>query len=208
MQQLRKEYKRLSLSEHNVLPDPFAQFDIWFIEALNSGIEEPNAMALATVSPEGMPSARMVLLKEVEKDGFVFFTNYQSRKGRHLEKNQNAALLFFWDKLERQVRIEGLVLKTDAQYSDDYFQSRTRESKAGAIASKQSTVIGSKEALENEFLKILGSESKTTLRPEYWGGYKLMPVLFEFWQGREHRLHDRIQYRSESGRWITERLAP
>ncbi len=208
LQQFRKEYTRLSISEPGLSADPFEQFKFWFADATEAAHPEPNAMALATASPGGMPSIRMVLLKDILKDGFVFFTNYKSRKAKHLDKNPNAALLFFWEKLERQIRIEGMVEKTDPAYSDAYFQSRTPESRAGAIASEQSSVIDSREILEKKYRKILTSGSQNLERPNDWGAYKLKPVLFEFWQGREHRLHDRIQYRQENGGWIKERLAP
>lgn len=207
-QQFRREYKNHSLSTINTSSDPFIQFNNWFVEATDSGIGEPNAMALATVSSEGMPSIRIVLLKDVEPDGYVFFTNYHSRKGSQLEKNPQAALLFFWPELERQVRIEGRVVKTDPEYSDNYFNSRTAGSRAGAVVSPQSRVISSREPLESAMSKLLQNQHKDLRRPEYWGGYKLIPELFEFWQGREHRLHDRIQYRKNDKNWIKERLAP
>jgi pyridoxamine 5'-phosphate oxidase len=208
MQQFRKEYKLQILSETNTSYDPFQQFNAWFQNAVDSGIPEPNAAALATASPDGMPSVRMVLLKGIEKGGFVFFTNYESRKGIHLSNNPKASFLFFWGELERQIRIEGRVEKTDPAYSDAYFLSRPNESRAGAIVSHQSVKLKSRDLLEKEFFETLGSEGKTLTRPEYWGGYALKPVLFEFWQGREHRLHDRIQYRLNDSRWLKERLAP
>ena len=208
MKQFRKEYKRLSLLESNTLPDPFDQFNTWFKEAGDAGISEPNAMALSTAGTGGMPSVRMVLLKEIEKDGFIFFTNYHSRKGRQLSENKQAALLFYWEPLERQVRIEGRVEETSAACSDHYFRSRTRESQTGAIISKQSEVLEGRETLEQDFFDLLKDENQQPERPYNWGGYKLRPILFEFWQGREHRLHDRIQYRLAEGKWIRERLAP
>lgn len=207
MQQFRKEYRRMNLTDSESQPDPFVQFDLWFKEAVDSEIAEPNAMALATVGPDGMPSARMVLLKNVEKEGFAFFTNYDSRKGSHLAQNNKAALLFYWIPLERQVRIEGWISRTDPAYSDKYFESRPRESKAGAIISHQSTVLQSREVLEREFNNLIEADTELK-RPDYWGGYLLKPVLFEFWQGREHRLHDRIQYRMVDASWIKTRLAP
>lgn len=208
MQQFRKEYKRLCLSDSEAQPDPFTQFDLWFAEAVRADIAEPNAMTLATVGPDGMPSARMVLLKNVEKEGFVFFTNYDSRKGSHLAQNNRAALLFYWIPMERQVRVEGWVSRTNSAYSDLYFESRPRESKAGAIVSHQSTIIKSRESLENQFNKLLDPSNSELKRPGYWGGYILRPNLFEFWQGREHRLHDRIQYRLIDATWVKNRLAP
>lgn len=206
-QQFRKEYKSHSLSDSNSSSDPYIQFKNWFREATESGIGEPNTMALATVSSEGMPSIRIVLLKDVEPDGFVFFTNYHSRKGKQLEKNPQAALLFFWPELERQVRIEGRVVKTNPDYSDNYFKSRPVGSRLGAIVSPQSKVISSREELES-ILNELHDDIDQLQRPEYWGGCKLIPELFEFWQGREHRLHDRIQYCLNDNTWIKERLAP
>jgi pyridoxamine 5'-phosphate oxidase len=148
------------------------------------------------------------LLKEIENDGFIFFTNYNSRKAKQISENNQAALLFFWEALERQIRIEGMIEKTNKTTSDDYFHSRTRESQAGSIVSKQSEIIESRESLEDEFKNLLNSDIQQLERPKYWGGYKLYPKLFEFWQGREHRLHDRIQYRLDDGKWIRERLAP
>jgi pyridoxamine 5'-phosphate oxidase len=208
MQQYRREYKLQVLSETTTSGDPFQQFNAWFQDAVDAAIPEPNAAALATASPDGMPSVRMVLLKGIEKGGFVFFTNYESRKGIHLSNNPKASFLFFWGELERQIRIEGRVERTDPAYSDAYFLSRPNESRAGAIVSHQSVKLKSRELLEKEFFEALGSEGRTLVRPEYWGGYALKPVLFEFWQGREHRLHDRIQYRLNDSRWLKERLAP
>jgi len=208
MQHLRREYTKLTLAESSSLSDPVDQFRDWFNDAVNSGITEPNAMALATVSPDGMPSVRMVLLKEVVNGAFVFFTNYDSRKGIHLSNNPKASLLFYWSELERQVRIEGKVERTAESYSDDYFKSRPTESRAGAIISHQSAVIPSRELLEEKLKEHLQSGRDNLSRPAYWGGYMLRPVLMEFWQGREHRLHDRIQYRMKDSGWIRERLAP
>jgi len=208
LQKFRQEYKRESLTEKNAASDPLSQFRHWFEQAEKAGIEEPNAMALATVSPNGMPGIRMLLLKDIEDEAFVFFTNYHSRKGVHLANNPKASLLFFWKELERQVRIEGHTELTPEDYSDNYFLSRPEMSRASAIASRQSTVLGSREELEEEFVKIQSDKILLDKRPVFWGGYRLMPTLFEFWQGREHRLHDRIQYRKKDGIWIRERLAP
>ncbi|NLN95221.1 MAG: pyridoxamine 5'-phosphate oxidase [Bacteroidales bacterium] len=208
MKQFRKEFKRFSLSEPNTYINPFDQFNKWFQEAAGFNISEPNAMALATAGVNGMPTIRIVLLKEIENDGFIFFTNYNSRKAKQISENNQAALLFFWEALERQIRIEGMIEKANEITSDDYFHSRTRESQAGSIVSKQSEIIEGRESLEDEFKNLLDSEIQQFKRPEYWGGYKLYPKLFEFWQGREHRLHDRIQYRLDDGKWIRERLAP
>lgn len=208
MQQFRKEYSKSTLSETSALSDPVEQFNFWFNEAVSKGISEPNAMVLATASPDGMPSVRMVLLKEVLNGTFVFFTNYDSRKGIHLSNNPKASLLFYWAELERQVRIEGKVERVSEEYSDDYFRKRPAESRVGAIISHQSAVIASREILENKYLEFIHSGRNDTQRPDYWGGYMLKPVLIEFWQGREHRLHDRIQYRMKDSGWIKERLAP
>jgi pyridoxamine 5'-phosphate oxidase len=208
MQQFRKEYVSQTLTESNAADDPLKQFNIWLQEAVDANISEPNAMVLATASPDGMPSIRMVLLKGLENGSFVFFTNYNSRKGIHLSNNPKGSLLFFWSELERQIRIEGFVERTDPEYSDAYFLSRPFESRAGAIASRQSARLKSREVLEKEFQEILAGKDGNLVRPEYWGGYALKPVLFEFWQGREHRLHDRIQYRLNDSQWYKERLAP
>lgn len=208
MKQFRKEYTYMSLNESDILPNPFEQFGIWFREAGKAGIAEPNAMALATAEAVGMPSVRMVLLKEVDKNGFIFYTNYNSRKGRQLSKNDQAALLFYWELVGRQVRVEGRIEKISDASSDQYFQSRPRESQASAIVSQQSYVIEGRENLELSFFKLLESDKQQLKRPDSWGGYKLHPLLFEFWQGREHRLHDRIQYRLADGIWIRERLSP
>jgi pyridoxamine 5'-phosphate oxidase len=208
LQKFRQEYKRETLSEKNTAADPFLQFSQWFAQAEKAGIEEPNAMALATVSPNGMPAIRMVLLKDIEDEAFVFFTNYHSRKGLHLANNPKASLLFFWKEMERQIRIEGFTEQASPEYSDNYFLSRPELSRIAAIASKQSTVLSSREQLEEEFRKIQSNKNHLEKRPVFWGGYRLMPTLFEFWQGREHRLHDRIQYRKNDGIWMQERLAP
>ncbi|MBE0663602.1 MAG: pyridoxamine 5'-phosphate oxidase [Bacteroidales bacterium] len=208
MEQFRKEYSLLSLSEPNTSSDPFDQFSLWFNEAIDSGIQEPNAMAFATASPDGMPSIRMMLLKAIEADGFVFFTNYYSRKGIHLSNNAKGGMLFFWNELQRQVRIEGKVARTTEEYSDEYFLNRPFESRVGAIISHQSAKLNSREKLEEDFKRMIEDENQTLARPEYWGGFILKPVLFEFWQGREHRLHDRVQYRLKDSVWLKERLAP
>lgn len=208
MQQFRKEYNLLNLSESNTSSEPFEQFRLWFNEAVDNGIQEPNAMAFATASPDGMPSIRMMLLKAIEADGFVFFTNYYSRKGIHLSNNAKGGMLFFWNELQRQVRIEGKVVRTTEEYSDEYFLNRPFESRVGAIISHQSAKLNSREKLEEDFKRMIEGENQTLARPEYWGGFILKPVLFEFWQGREHRLHDRVQYRLKDSVWLKERLAP
>ena len=207
---IRKEYKLQSLSESEVLKDPFMQFEKWWEELLRSGVEEANAMTLATASNDGVPSARIVLLKGVDEKGFIFFTNYDSHKGRQLLENPRACLVFFWKELERQLRITGLVEKLSNQENDQYFESRPEGSKIGAWASPQSMVIRSREWLEeNEKSMRIRFDNKPIPRPPNWGGYRTKPISLEFWQGRPNRLHDRIQYSLQGdGNWMVERLAP
>lgn len=207
---LRKDYASQSLLETDVQSNPIDQFGIWWEQAINSKIDEVNAMTLATASGDGMPAARIVLLKGYSQDGFVFFTNYKSYKAMHLEENPKACLVFFWKELERQVRITGLVKKIPASESDNYFLSRPKGSQIGAWASPQSQVIPDREWLDQEFLKRSQQfETATLQRPDHWGGYIVQPVIVEFWQGRPSRLHDRIQYTlQENGSWKIERLAP
>ncbi len=207
---IRKEYKLQSLNENEVLPDAIDQFSKWWHEAMQSEIDEVNAMTLATSSTDGLPSARIVLLKAVDEKGFVFFTNYESYKGMQLHENPRACLVFFWKELQRQIRVTGIVEKTNSETSDDYFNSRPEGSRIGAIASPQSRVIENRKWLEekekNTRMKYSGNEIK---RPEHWGGYCVKPVVIEFWQGRPNRLHDRIQYSLlEDASWKIERLAP
>jgi pyridoxamine 5'-phosphate oxidase len=207
---IRKEYKLQTLAEKDVLKDPFAQFDKWWQEAIHSNLEEVNAMTLATASADGMPDARIVLLKGIDEKGFVFFTNYDSAKGQQILQNPRASLVFFWAALERQVRISGLVSLTSSTVSDKYFDSRPEGSRIGAWASPQSQVIESREWLE-EKEKRLKEESleHPKHRPPYWGGYLVKPTRMEFWQGRPSRLHDRILYTLQgNGHWKIERLAP
>ena len=207
---IRKDYKLASLSESDVASDPIAQFEHWWHEAVNSQIEEVNAMTLATASCDGLPSARIVLLKDFSAKGFVFFTNYQSYKGTHLEENPRAALVLFWKELERQVRITGIVSKVPEAASIEYFRSRPIASQIGASVSPQSQVIESREWLEDRFTELFKTAAEAPIaRPQHWGGYIVKPVTIEFWQGRSSRLHDRIQYTLEqSGAWKIERLAP
>ncbi len=206
---IRKEYKHHSLLEKDVDPDPIKQFQQWWNEIIMSNIEEPNAMTLATTNKNGKPSARIVLLKGSGNDGFVFFTNYESRKGNELEENPQAALLFFWKELERQVRIEGSVKKLNEKESDEYFLLRPEQSRIGAWSSPQSKIIKNRSVLEDMFLKYtLQFSDGVIIRPPHWGGYIVKPSLFEFWQGRPNRLHDRLQYTFSNNRWIIERLAP
>jgi pyridoxamine 5'-phosphate oxidase len=207
---IRKDYKMHSLNETDVAADPMDQFTVWWNDATKSEIEEVNAMTLATATKNGMPSARIVLLKGYDPTGFIFFTNYQSHKGQELEENPHACLVFFWKELERQVRIEGTVEKISEKESDLYFQSRPRGSRIGAWASPQSTVIPGREFIEKNSSEMETKYADEAVpRPPHWGGYLVRPRLIEFWQGRSNRLHDRIRYRkSDSGNWTIERLAP
>ena len=199
-----------SLLEKDVDPNPFNQFNAWWDDALKSELDEVNAMTLATASSAGLPSARIVLLKSVSEEGFVFFTNYNSNKGKELLENPNACLVFFWKELERQIRITGKVKKVSAAESDEYFLSRPEGSRIGAWASPQSQVIAFREIIEEHITKYTMEFANTNiLRPPNWGGYIVMPEAFEFWQGRPNRLHDRIQYSlQKEGNWKIERLAP
>lgn len=205
---LRREYAKESLDEAQVAHDPFEQFASWFDEALRSELPEPNAMVLATADRAGRPSARTVLLKGYDERGLVFFTNYESRKGRELAHNPQAGLLFVWLELERQVRTEGRIERVSAAESDEYYRSRPVDSRLGAWASPQSQVVPDRSAIEQRFADAAQLHGDDPTRPPHWGGYRLVPDLFEFWQGRLSRLHDRIQYRLEARRWVIERLAP
>lgn len=207
---IRTDYKLQSLSEKETLPDPFQQFEKWWKEALDSHIAEVNAMTLATASADGMPDARIVLLKGVDDKGFTFFTNYHSAKGEELLINPRACLVFFWKELERQVRISGLVTLISEKESDVYFNSRPEGSRIGAWASPQSEEISSREWLEENEKKTREEwAGKTIERPPHWGGYRVIPTRFEFWQGRPNRLHDRILYSLQgNGAWKIGRLAP
>ena len=208
---LRRHYQNEPLDIQHLEPDPFLQFTRWFEAAAKAEELEPNAMALATSDLEGRPSLRMVLLKGVEGGRMIFYTNYKSRKGRELENNPHAALLFWWQTLERQVRIEGVVHRAPATMSDQYFESRPLGSQMGAIVSPQSMVIPDYAALEQGFEDVQQQfqERQQLTRPEHWGGYMLNPTAFEFWQGRENRLHDRFRFeRDESHQWKISRLAP
>ncbi|HKP46287.1 MAG TPA: pyridoxamine 5'-phosphate oxidase [Pyrinomonadaceae bacterium] len=197
------------LDESTVDRSPINQFRKWFEAALASGSRLPESMTLATSTRDGKPSARVVLLKQVDDDGFVFYTNYRSAKARELSENPEAALVFYWVGLDRQVRVEGTVAKVSANESDEYFKTRPRESQLGALASPQSEVIESREVLENRLSELEERyRDKAVERPEHWGGYRLKPVRIEFWENRPGRLHDRILYQYEGGSWSISRLAP
>lgn len=207
---IRKTYSQKTLTEESVDPDPIRQFDKWWSEAINSDIDEVNAMTLATASADGIPSARIVLLKGFSEKGFMFFTNYNSYKGQQLLENPKACLVFFWKELERQVRITGVVQKTSNRESDDYFYSRPLASQLGASISPQSTIIESRAWLEEKYLEVEKRQSSEPVqRPAHWGGFMVKPVIIEFWQGRPSRLHDRIEYSlQDNGEWKLARLAP
>lgn len=206
---LRKDYACGSLDETSVDADPIRQFEAWFKQALDARLPEPNTMALATVDARGYPSVRIVLIKAVDERGFVFFTNYESRKGQDLTANPHASLLFYWIELERQVRIEGTVVKTSAEESDAYFNSRPLGSRIGAWASDQSRPLERRALLEMREKSFSERFGENPPRPPHWGGYRLVPETIEFWQGRPSRLHDRILYtRQGTGAWRTSRLSP
>ncbi len=205
---LRKSYERAELDESASLPDPVDQFATWLQQALDARLPEPNAMTLATVGANGRPSSRVVLIKGVDARGLVWYTNYDSRKGRELAANPYASLQFHWVELERVVRIEGRVERTSDAESDAYFASRPLDSRIGAWASPQSQVIASRAVLVANAAKFGAQFLLRPPRPPHWGGYRLVPDAFEFWQGRRSRLHDRLRYRLDAGRWLRERLAP
>ena len=206
--ELRQEYMRAGLAEADAHADPFEQFERWFKDALAAQLPLANAMTLATVTPEGGPDARAVLLKGVDGGGFVFYTNYESRKGRELAARPAACLMFLWTQLERQVRIEGSVEKVTSAESDVYFNTRPLGARLSAYASAQSSSVPNREFLESEVQRISRQFGQNPPRPAHWGGYRVIPSQIEFWQGRENRLHDRLLYRRANDRWTIERLAP
>ena len=205
---LRTDYAKSALDESAVAKQPFAQLQIWLAEAIAAACPEPSAMSLATVGANGRPSSRIVLLKEVDARGLMFYTNYESRKGRELAANPHAALLFYWVELEREVRIEGRVERLEAAAADAYFNSRPLLSRIAAIVSPQSSEIAGREWLEQRFAEAQARLGEAPERPGQWGGYRLIPEAFEFWQGRRSRLHDRIAYHASAGGWRISRLAP
>ncbi|MBL0329138.1 MAG: pyridoxamine 5'-phosphate oxidase [Bacteroidetes bacterium] len=206
---LRHDFAKQTLGKKDVHVNPILQFEKWFKEAVESKVNEPNAMTVATATSDGKPSARILLLRNFDEKGFVFYTNYTSRKGGEILKNPYASLLFFWPELERQVRIEGRLTKQSAEESDAYFQTRPRTSKLGAWTSEQSRVVASRSVLDEEYKKLSEKyPGEVVPRPIYWGGYVLEPTSIEFWQGRPSRLHDRLLYTKEKSSWKLERLAP
>jgi pyridoxamine 5'-phosphate oxidase len=206
---LRLDYGRASLTENDVLDDPIDQFGKWFEEAMHAKVNEPNAMSVATVDADGKPTSRIVLIKQYDQRGFTWYTNYDSQKGQQLRGNPHAALLFFWSELERQVRIEGTVVRTAAEESDKYFYSRPVKSQIAAIASQQSAPIASREQMESNYDAAAAVSGEHPVRPAHWGGYRLDPQRIEFWQGRRSRFHDRIVYvKQADGSWVKERLQP
>lgn len=206
---LRQDYTLQGLSETDVDPNPFIQFQQWFDQALVAQLPEPNAMTLATVTPDGKPRARMVLLKDFDEQGFVFYTNYNSQKGQELAENPQASLVFWWAQLERQVRIGGRVEKVSENQSDEYFFSRPLNSRLGAWVSNQSEVIESREVLEQKLQELHTKyQDQDVPRPRHWGGLRVIPIEIEFWQGRPSRLHDRLLYTRENSSWKIERLSP
>lgn len=206
---IRRDFTLKTLDENDAIPNPIEMFERWFNEAVESEVLEPNAMNLATATPDGRPSSRIVLLKQIKPAGFIFFTNYDSKKAQQIAANKYCALDFVWNELERQVRIEGTVEKISSEESDSYFEVRPTKSKLGAWASPQSQVIPNREYLEKLVIDFESKfANKIITRPDNWGGYIVKPFLIEFWQGRKSRLHDRIQYTLTNKEWKIERLAP
>ena len=206
---VRRDFSLKTLNESDALPDPIAMLQLWIDNAIEAKALEPNAMVLSTVSAEGKPSSRVVLLKELKNNGLVFFSNYESKKGNEMDKNPNVAATFIWHELERQVRVEGRVAKLSGEESDLYYNMRPKDSRIGAWASPQSRTIADRQYLEKEVERYAALfEGKEINRPPRWGGYLITPTLLEFWQGRKNRLHDRIEYQQEGNKWVVKRLAP
>ncbi len=206
--QIRRDFTSNKLDESSIKKDPIEQFKIWFDDALQGNILDPNAMALSTATANARPSSRYVLLKNYDESGFVFYSNYESQKGIEIAENPQASLLFYWDKFERQIRIDGIAKKIPADEADEYFQTRSYSSRIGAWASRQSSPLGSRFALMRKVAGLMVKYPKNVPLPPFWGGYRLAPSRFEFWQGRESRLHDRFSYTKENGLWKIERLSP
>ena len=205
----RRDYRQKLFDEKSALENPFEQFEVWLSEAIAANVFEPNAMVLATATKEGKPTSRIVLLRGFDAEGFTFFTNYDSRKGKEIEENPQASLLFFWAEIERQVRIDGIASKASREVSDSYFATRPRASQIGAWISPQSEVIENRGVLETKYLEAARQwEGKVIQRPPNWGGFVVKPEIFEFWQGRESRLHDRLVYTKAEKGWEIKRLAP
>jgi pyridoxamine 5'-phosphate oxidase len=206
---IRRDYSQKLLDEDSALENPFEQFEVWLSEAIAANVFEPNAMVLATATGEGKPTSRIVLLRGFDAEGFTFFTNYDSRKGKEIEENPQASLLFFWAEIERQVRIDGTASKASREVSDSYFATRPRESQIGAWISPQSELIENRGVLEKKYAEAVRQwEAKVIQRPPNWGGFVVKPEIFEFWQGRESRLHDRLVYTKAETGWEIRRLAP
>ena len=206
---LRISYTKDSFSESDLLESPFDQFEKWFSEALKSKVDEPNAMSLATISPEGNPRTRIVLVKDFSKDGLIFYTNYESAKAKGMEVNKAVSVNFVWHPLQRQINIQGFTEKVDRKVSELYFHSRPRGSQLGALVSPQSKVIASRKVLEDRLAELDAQyKNEPSPLPENWGGIRIVPTRFEFWQGRDNRLHDRFEYILKNDQWSTQRLAP
>ena len=206
---LRISYTKDSFSESDLLESPFDQFEKWFSEALKSKVDEPNAMSLATISPEGNPRTRIVLVKDFSKDGLIFYTNYESAKAKGMEVNKAVSVNFVWHPLQRQINIQGFTEKVDRKVSELYFHSRPRGSQLGALVSPQSKVISSRKVLEDRLAELEAQYKNEPIPlPENWGGIRVVPTRFEFWQGRDNRLHDRFEYILKNDQWSTQRLAP
>ena len=206
---LRISYTKNSFSESDLLESPFDQFEKWFSEALKSKVDEPNAMSLATISPEGNPRTRIVLVKDFSKDGLIFYTNYESAKAKGMEVNKAVSVNFVWHPLQRQINIQGFTEKVDRKVSELYFHSRPRGSQLGALVSPQSKVISSRKVLEDRLAELEAQYKNEPIPlPENWGGIRVVPTRFEFWQGRDNRLHDRFEYILKNDQWSTQRLAP